>query len=370
MDKRYLVFVSSTFRDLSEERRAVMEALLEMDAIPAGMELFPAANEDAWTLIGRVIAEADYYVLIIGGKYGSTDEKGISFTEREYDLAAKSGVPILPFLHEKPGAIPADKTELNEAARDRLAAFRKRVEGAHHCKYWNDPEQLGSRVSRAMMQAVRSTPRTGWVRADESAGPEALAEMNRLRLKIDELSEELRQSRVEAPRGSEGLLQGADPVPLTVEYKGRTERQIHELRAQGYSDTSWFPAQIPMSWDEVFATVGPLMFHEATEKQLKSSIVSRAVKCFKERVEDYRLRLGEDVVMADDTFQAIKVQLVALGLIRKTDRKRAVSDTATYWSLTPFGEAYLMRLRAMRKDQPVAAGSALPAHPDEATNRA
>ncbi len=44
MDKRYQVFVSSTFRDLIEERREVMQSLLEMDCIPAGMELFPAAN--------------------------------------------------------------------------------------------------------------------------------------------------------------------------------------------------------------------------------------------------------------------------------------------------------------------------------------
>jgi len=53
MDKRYQVFVSSTYADLQEERQEVMQALLELDCIPAGMELFPAANEDQWTLIRR-----------------------------------------------------------------------------------------------------------------------------------------------------------------------------------------------------------------------------------------------------------------------------------------------------------------------------
>ncbi|HDV1518665.1 TPA: DUF4062 domain-containing protein, partial [Salmonella enterica subsp. enterica serovar Aberdeen] len=39
MDKRYQVFVSSTFADLEEERQEVMQALLELDCMPAGMEL-------------------------------------------------------------------------------------------------------------------------------------------------------------------------------------------------------------------------------------------------------------------------------------------------------------------------------------------
>lgn len=45
MDKRYQVFVSSTFTDLKEERKHVIQTLMEMDCIPAGMELFPAIDE-------------------------------------------------------------------------------------------------------------------------------------------------------------------------------------------------------------------------------------------------------------------------------------------------------------------------------------
>jgi hypothetical protein len=48
MDKRYQVFVSSTFTDLQEERQAVTQALLSLEHFPAGMELFPASDEDAY----------------------------------------------------------------------------------------------------------------------------------------------------------------------------------------------------------------------------------------------------------------------------------------------------------------------------------
>jgi hypothetical protein len=70
VDNRYQTFVSSTFLDLQEERTEVMQALLLLDAIPAGMELFPAANEDQWTLIKKVIDDCDY-IVIVAGRYGS-----------------------------------------------------------------------------------------------------------------------------------------------------------------------------------------------------------------------------------------------------------------------------------------------------------
>lgn len=83
MDKRYQVFVSSTFEDLQEERREVMQALLSLDCIPTGMELFPAADEESWELIKRFIAGCDYYVVIVGGRYGSVGPDGKSYTEME-----------------------------------------------------------------------------------------------------------------------------------------------------------------------------------------------------------------------------------------------------------------------------------------------
>lgn len=46
MNKKYQVFVSSTYEDLIDERKLVSNALLESNCIPAGMELFPAAKKN------------------------------------------------------------------------------------------------------------------------------------------------------------------------------------------------------------------------------------------------------------------------------------------------------------------------------------
>lgn len=103
MDKRYQVFVSSTYTDLHEERAEVMQALLELDCMPSGMELFPAANEEQWEWIKKVIDESDYYLVILGGRYGSISKKtGYSYTEMEYRYAVETGKPVIGFLHERP----------------------------------------------------------------------------------------------------------------------------------------------------------------------------------------------------------------------------------------------------------------------------
>ena len=63
MNKRYQVFVSSTYRDLVQERVEVLQALLELDCMPAGMELFSRP---------RAIDESDYYLVISAGRYGAS----------------------------------------------------------------------------------------------------------------------------------------------------------------------------------------------------------------------------------------------------------------------------------------------------------
>src|SRR5258708_5929255 len=111
MDKRYQGFVSSTYEDLRQERQEVMQALLELDCIPSGMELFPAADEDQWSLIKKVISECDYYVVISAGRYGSIGPQGQGYTEMEYRYAAEIGKPTIGFLHRDPQLLKAAKVE-------------------------------------------------------------------------------------------------------------------------------------------------------------------------------------------------------------------------------------------------------------------
>src|SRR5258705_11287944 len=105
MDKVYQVFVSSTYEDLKGERQDVTNSLAKAGYIAAGMELFPATDQQQLEYIQRVIGRSDYYVVIVGGRYGSLAENGLSYTENEFDYARSRGIPVLAFLHSDPKSI-------------------------------------------------------------------------------------------------------------------------------------------------------------------------------------------------------------------------------------------------------------------------
>jgi hypothetical protein len=166
INKLYRVFVSSTFEDLKEEREEVIRALLGLDCFPAGMELFPASDETKWASITKTIDGCDYFVVILGGKYGSTDDLGVSYTEREYDYAIDRGIPVLGFIHDSPDSIPFVKTERHDQGRERLAKFRMKVE-QRMCRKWRTPEGLGKEVLLSLGKALTDHPREGWVRGHD-----------------------------------------------------------------------------------------------------------------------------------------------------------------------------------------------------------
>ncbi|HEU0015312.1 MAG TPA: DUF4062 domain-containing protein [Longimicrobium sp.] len=169
MKKRYQVFVSSTYVDLLEERAAVMQTLLEMDCMPAGMELFPAASQSQLEWIKRVIDESDYYLLILGDRYGSIEEtSGLSYTEIEYRHAVQSGKPVIGFLKSRPRGAPPAETDEPEEHRRKLETFRSLV-ATRLCDFWKGPADLARVVAKSLHHLMQKEPAVGWIRLDQLA---------------------------------------------------------------------------------------------------------------------------------------------------------------------------------------------------------
>jgi Domain of unknown function (DUF4062) len=167
VEKKYQVFVSSTFLDLRDERQKVQQALLRCGCIPAGMELFPSTDEDLWSLIKAIINDCDYYVLLIGNRYGSLNREGISYTEAEYEYARSRRKPVLAFFHAKPATLPS--LEGPEMAA-RLEEFRARVGTNHTPAYWDNAGEIPALVQQGIEEVKRKHPSRGWVR-HETPGP-------------------------------------------------------------------------------------------------------------------------------------------------------------------------------------------------------
>jgi hypothetical protein len=306
MDKRYQVFISSTFTDLKDEHQAVLKAILEIDQMPAGMELFPAADETAWQLIRDVINASDYYVVIIGGRYGSVDEAGIGYTEREYEYAIQSRKPVIPLLHENPDTLPRDRTETDNAVWKKLQAFRTRVESRHTCVYWRSAEDLKAKVIVGLTSAMKRHPAVGWVRADLVPSGATLAEVLALRNRVAELEAEAEAARLTPPEGMEELAHGEDTFEIHLTFKAGDPGE--------YFSRQEYSGHISLSWEEIFAAVAPSMINEAADDDLRSAFRAffqrRAVDAFS---KDKRLKGKElvDFAFRDDEIETCVVQLRA-----------------------------------------------------------
>ena len=345
MDKRYQVFVSSTYVDLHAERQEVMQALLELDCIPAGMELFPAANDDQWTLIKRVIDDCDYYIVIVGGRYGSIGPNGLSYTHMEYEYALAQDKPVIAFLHKEPGTLQANRSEKTEEGKEKLETFRTTAQ-QKMCKFWTSPADLGSAVSRSLVKLIKTNPAVGWVKADLLPDQDTTEEILRLRKTIEDLQVQLAESKQSAGAGTEHLAQGDDNLELGYSFAG--------FKTSNYKADKTFTATFDATWNDIFAVVSPLLIDEASDVDLKRALDSFVFDEVKERLRGDKAVAGfslRDFKLDVDDFQTIKVQLLALRLISKSAKRksRSVNDKATYWSLTPYGETVMVTLRAIRR---------------------
>ncbi|MFY0687569.1 MAG: DUF4062 domain-containing protein [Cyclobacteriaceae bacterium] len=191
MEKRYQVFVSSTFADLKDERQKVIQTLMQMDCIPAGMELFPAIDIEQFEFIKEVIDDCDYYLLIIGGRYGSLSEEGISYTEAEYDYAIEKGLKVIALVHKDPDKIPFGKSESDPELRNKLNDFRDKVLTGRLVEFWKSLEELPGKVALSLIKTIKSYPSDGWVRGSELGSTELLTDLNELRKENEKLHNQL-----------------------------------------------------------------------------------------------------------------------------------------------------------------------------------
>jgi hypothetical protein len=155
------VFVSSTFEDLREARRNVFEAILGLECRPVGMEGFGAADLPPWEKIKREIDEADCCVLMVAGRYGTVDENGVSYTEKEYRYAVEQSKPILIFLHKDIESLPGRSLESDPELRSKLQSFRMLCL-QKQCSFWETEGELETQVTRSLAKFIQEN--TGQVR--------------------------------------------------------------------------------------------------------------------------------------------------------------------------------------------------------------
>ena len=167
-EKKYQVFISSTYADLKEERRKILDILLMADCIPAGMEAFVASDVEQFEVIKKVIDLCDYFILIIGKRYGSINEQtGLSYTEMEYDYAKQLEIPVLVFALDEAVEVTPDKMDTEQNKVEALQKFRQKALTNRLATIWKTESDLTSAVAISILKATKEIQRPGWQRATD-----------------------------------------------------------------------------------------------------------------------------------------------------------------------------------------------------------
>lgn len=169
MNKRYQIFISSTFHELENQRRLLTQAILRNGYYPAGMEWFPGIDEEQFEYIKQIIDDSDYYVLLLGGLYGSISSDGKSYTEKEYDYALEKGKKIISMVQKNPKF-----TEVDDEKKIKYTQFHKKITDNRLVSFWNNEEELVSKFITNLELTIKKFPMQGWIRCNSDICEERL----------------------------------------------------------------------------------------------------------------------------------------------------------------------------------------------------
>lgn len=327
-NKKYQIFISATYDDLKEERQSAIKAIWEMGHVPVGMEMFSAADEEQWEIIKKTIDECDYYIVIVAHRYGSLDGK-ISFTEKEYDYAMSAQVPVLGFVVN-------DKTKWDPKMIDRdpvfvtaLNNFKQKVKNKP-VGFWKNAEDLSSKISIALGKQFNTTPRPGWVRAVNEAGPGVTAEISRLSNENASLRQQLKNQSNEKDS------------KLINEYNNLVDILSKNTVILNFrkKDNSGWTDGLEEKLYKIFWDMAPEIMIEASSK----SIALLFGVLYNTTGEE----IYSEWPIPPNALRSWIADFVALGIVEPSSIKHHLKDENEYWTLSSKGKEFYNHLRRLR----------------------
>lgn len=138
------IFLSSTWKDLEEHRKAVLFILARLKKQVESMEYFGSMPGEPIDECLEKVRNSAFFIGILGTTYGSIALEGKSFTELEYDEAFRQKKKILIYcIDEDNHPVLPKYVDIGENAI-KLADFKKKVLKTHITKKFSSPDHLSS----------------------------------------------------------------------------------------------------------------------------------------------------------------------------------------------------------------------------------
>lgn len=161
--KRYSAFVSSEYKNLVVERSEAINSLLDHEILPFCMEHFTVPTNQKFEFIKNRIDNADIFVLLLGDRYGSCDECGVSWTQREYEYALKKGMPMIAIVCESLSKILNQERSLCTDNQLKQIEFYKNI---GYCRTVSKEFSI-SKIITQFLSSVDLTNSLGWTRNND-----------------------------------------------------------------------------------------------------------------------------------------------------------------------------------------------------------
>jgi len=174
--RKYSIFISSSFKDLSKARLQLLMEILKIGHIPIGMEMFHAGDAQNLKVIERAIVDCDIFVILVGARMGEIigEDQKMPYVEWEYDLAVNLGKPIIVFLldndeyqKERCSLPPSDPERHNDVILEKFRTDVQKTSEGHGKRIveffsYNDIGDLRAKLSNAIKLEF-PTLSGGWV---------------------------------------------------------------------------------------------------------------------------------------------------------------------------------------------------------------
>jgi hypothetical protein len=341
IDKRYHVFISTTGSDMQAERTVLSQTLVSQGFFSWGLEhRTPLTTAFA----RRQIDDCDYFILMLGSRYGELSASGVSYLHLEYIYAVTKQKPILVLLHESPDSRPIELQELDQEGRVKFQDFRRQLQRERDMVVtFRDGRDLEMALRHAMPQLTARYVAQGWVRPNQAMVQQLQDENEQLRQKLVQLESQQRTHSMAGQNiaGNSGLdlpqVQGDEEYAFDYKVHAYQDGNFRELRPQRR-----------MRWNELLLVLGPSFSPSAPEdhfaRVMNDYLNSTALADVRDVMP--RAHAVARCQINVRSLHGIKMQLKHNGWIApvgRDDRQRIL------WELTATGERQLAKLMAKQR---------------------
>lgn len=155
-EKKRTVFISSTFEDLTAERRKIWELLASYDVNVRGMERFGARKASALETCIAEVEQSDIYIGIISFRLGSIEPNtGKSYTQLEYEKALETNKDIWFYIRDdKNSKISPQFIDYGEK-HEKLQSFKSIIKERHTVDPFTDEIDLEEKLRRKFDEVLK-----------------------------------------------------------------------------------------------------------------------------------------------------------------------------------------------------------------------